>query len=105
MFLAILVGVAIAIKYLPQSFQIPAFVVATTVLLSPSLAPATIVTVPVPLGLLLLVGAFTNSINETFELVAFFPVWHAATIPSTALLAYFVGKKMYTVRQENEPHT
>ena len=79
---------------LARDHRIALVVLGATLLLTPAPGPATIVVVPVPLGLLLGGAVFTGSWMELASLIRSFPVWFAAAILITAGVSYFVARKL-----------
>ena len=68
-------------------------VAVATLLLAPSLGPATIAVVPVPFGMLFFISLFTWTWGELASWVTMFPLWHAISFPATACLSYFLVRK------------
>lgn len=78
------------VRRLPLIPRIALLVFAATLLITPSWAPATIITVPVPFGFLLGVTLITGSWNELVGMLGLFPIWHAIAFPVTASVFYVV---------------
>ncbi len=72
------------------------FATLSMLLLTPSFAPATVVVVPVPFGVILAIGIFSGAIQEVPSLVSLFWQWHIVVFPLTwgvSYLLYISGKK------------
>jgi hypothetical protein len=86
-------GVWFATRRMRVSRRSLVLVVVATLLLTPSLGPATIAVVPVPFGILFLTALFTWTWGELARWVTTLALGHAIAFPVTACLSYFlVGK-------------
>ena len=65
-----------------------------TLLFTPSWAPATIVVVPMPFGVMLGVGMFSGAPNEIIDLLLLFWWWHLPAFTITALISFKVATKI-----------
>ncbi len=68
----------------------PLLVLVSVFLLSPSLGPATIAVVPAPIGYLIIPTAIEGSWNDLAAWVRQYPLWHAISIPATAMISYII---------------
>lgn len=89
-----LLGAWFMVKRMPDSPRSLILVAIATLLLTPSWAPVTITVVLVPFGLLFIVTLFTWSWGELVGLVSLFPLWHAIAFSVTALISYFVIRRL-----------
>ena len=96
-----LAGIWLASRSLSRPLRLLIFVVAATILLTPSWAPATITIVSMPFGMLFFVALFTWSWDGLPQLLGFAPTWHLVAFPCTAVVAYFVGRRL--LRQHSAP--
>jgi hypothetical protein len=78
------------VRKLETGARLASVVLTSTLLLSPSWGSATIVTVPVPFGFLLLAAVVDGSLSSLTQLVALFPIWHTVAFPATAVVSYVV---------------
>lgn len=90
----LLIGVWYAVRRMHDPWRSLVLVAMATLLLTPSLGPATITVVPVPFGFLFTVTLFTWSWGELAGLVGLFPLWHAIAFPSTALVSYLLIRRL-----------
>ncbi|WP_325892428.1 hypothetical protein [Grimontia sp. NTOU-MAR1] len=65
-----------------------------TLLFTPSFAPATIVVVPMPFGVMLGAGVFGGAPNEIAELLYLFWWWHLPAFIITGLISYKIAIKI-----------
>ncbi|RDS81372.1 hypothetical protein DWU99_16985 [Dyella psychrodurans] len=93
MFLPLL-GTWFMVRCMPDPQRSLILVTAATLLLTPSWGPATITVVLVPFGFLFIVTLFTWSWSELAGWVSLFPLWHAIAFSATALISYFVIRKL-----------
>ena len=77
-------------KFVPSKWQLLCKVTSGTLMLSLSFGPATIVLVPLPYGLLLLIGLFGGFINEALDIAVAFWQWHVISFSVTAALLWFI---------------
>lgn len=68
----------------------PLLVLVSVLLLTPSLGPATIAIVPVPIGYLVIATAIEWSWRDLVAWVGQYPLWHTISIPATALISYII---------------
>ena len=100
-FLALIAGIT---RFSNSNYQPIVFATLSMLLLTPSFAPATIVAVPVPFGVILAIGIFAGAIHEVPSLVYLFWQWHIAAFPLTwvaSYLLYVLGKKYICNRLKN----
>ena len=71
------------------------FALLFSLLLTPSLAPATINVIPVPFGYHIGVAIFAGAQLELIALLFFFGWWHLIAFPLTALVGFAIGKLVY----------
>jgi hypothetical protein len=91
--LPLIVAIAVLgvlVRKLQFSARVAILVVSATLLLTPSMGPATITFVPVPFGYLLGITAATGAWTHVLDMVYLFPKWHAVAFPATAVLSYFL---------------
>lgn len=97
-FLAIAVGVTFAVAYLTRGLGRTAWttlvVIVSSLLVTPTMGPATIAVVPVTFGWLLIPSIATGSWSELGGWLAAYPVWHAFAFPATAALSYLVLRRV-----------
>jgi hypothetical protein len=97
-FLAAALGLTALVGYLAKGLErrtwLCLLVVTSTLLITPTLGPATIAVVPVTFGWLLLPSVATWSWPELGSWVAAYPVWHAFAFPATAILSYLVLRRV-----------
>jgi hypothetical protein len=101
---AILFGVLLApmvlIVYLVAVFtrrysarvRMAAVVLSATLLITPSLAPATIAVIAVPFGYLLIITLVTFQLGELWQLTRVFPTWYAIAFPVTLAISYVAAR-------------
>ena len=89
-FLAAIVAIWLLSRGLSPTRRILLVVTSTTLLLTPSWGPATIVAVPVPFGFLLCLALFAGTWGELVGLVSDFAIWHLIAFPTAAVLSYVV---------------
>lgn len=87
-------GVWFIVRRLPTVPRIISLVLTATLILPPSLGPATITVVPIPFGFLLVVAVFSGEWRGVIELLAMFPVWHAIAFPATATASYLIVRRL-----------
>ena len=73
-------------KYASPAWQDPLLIASGTILCAPSFAPATIVAVPMPYGLILIISVFFGAMNESFGIAIHFWKWHLISFFITASL-------------------
>ena len=97
-FLAIALAVTALIGYFTKRLShrtwLPLMVVTSSLLLTPTLGPATIAVVPVTFGWLLVASVATCAWSELGGWIAAYPVWHAIAFPATAVLSYLVLRRV-----------
>ena len=76
--------------------RIAILVISAALLITPSWAPATIVTVPVPFGFLLGIALFTGGWSELVGTLGFFAIWHAIAFPATAVVFYIIVRLLFS---------
>lgn len=94
--LFLLVFIGGATKFSKRKFRPVVFATLSMVLLTPSFAPATVVVVPVPFGVILAIGVFAGAVHEIPGLVSLFWQWHMFAFPTTWVafyLLYLLGIK------------
>jgi hypothetical protein len=105
--LVVIAVLGVLVRNLRFSVRVAILVVSATILLTPSLGPATITFVPVPFGYLLGITAVTGTWPHVLDTVNLFPRWHAVAFPATAVLCYFVLRWVLSnnsVRAITGPH-
>ena len=97
-FLAIAVGVTVLVAFLTRRLGraawITLLVIVSSLLVTPTLGPATIAVVPVTFGWLLVPSVVTGSWSELGGWLAAYAAWHAFAFPATAALSYLVLRKV-----------
>ena len=97
-FLAIALGITALFGYLTRGLSrktwLPLLVVTSSLLLTPTLGPATIAVVPVTFGWLLIPTIATWSWSNLSSWIAAYPMWHAFAFPATAAISYFVLRRV-----------
>ena len=97
-FLAAAVGATVVVAFLTRGLGrtawITLLVVVSSLLVTPTMGPATIAVVPVTFGWLLVPSVATGSWSELGEWLAAYPVWHAFAFPATAGLSYLVLRRV-----------
>ena len=86
--------VACLTRGLPRTSWIALLVVVSSLLVTPTLGPATIAVVPVTFGWLLVPSVATGSWSELGRWLAAYPVWHAFAFPATAFVSFLVLRKV-----------
>jgi hypothetical protein len=71
-----------------------AAVISFVLCVTPSWASATIVSVPVPFGLILWFSAFPPSLDGIATTIRLWPIWHLVVFPLTATLGAFVFRRL-----------
>ena len=96
--LAVALGVTFAVAYLTRGLGRTAWtalvVIVSSLLVTPTMGPATIAVVPVTFGWLLIPTIATGSWSELGAWLAAYPVWHAFAFPATAALSYLALRKV-----------
>lgn len=92
----------LAIKLLPGKIRLPVFIALVMLLITPSLAPATIVVIPMPFGVLFFSGISGGFINELPSLLFTFWVWHIIAFPLTGFFGYYIGKKVLSNKSNQQ---
>ena len=92
--LGLLIGFSFVVRRMPIKARLPVFVSVAVLLATPSWAPATIVAVPIPFGVLFFGSFFGGFIHELPELLLVFWWWHLIAFPLVGLISYFVGRKV-----------
>jgi hypothetical protein len=97
-FLAVALGVTFVVACLTRALSRTAWtalvVVISSLLVTPTMGPATIAVVPVTFGWLLIPSIATGSWSELGRWLAAYPVWHAFAFPATAALSYLVLRRV-----------
>ena len=97
-FFAIAVGVTFLIAVLAGGLGRTAWLalltVVATLLVTPTMGPATIAVVPVTFGWLLIPTIVAGSWFELGGWLTAYPVWHAFAFPITAALSYLVLRRV-----------
>ena len=97
-FLAAAVGATVVVAFLTRGLGraawITLLVVVSSLLVTPTMGPATIAVVPVTFGWLLVPSVATGSWSELGGWLAAYPVWHAFAFPTTAVLSYLVLRRV-----------
>jgi hypothetical protein len=98
-FLAAAVGATVVVAFLARGLGrttwITLLVVVSSLLVTPTMGPATIAAVPVTFGWLLIPSVATGSWSELGGWLAAYPVWHAFAFPATAVLSYLVLRRVH----------
>jgi hypothetical protein len=81
-------------RRVPRKVQTPLLVIASCMLLTPTLGPATIAVVPVTFGWLLIPTVLTGSWPDLASWISEYPRWHAFAFPITALAAYLAIRRV-----------
>ncbi|MBQ0779638.1 MAG: hypothetical protein KBT79_02405 [Thalassolituus oleivorans] len=95
--LSVALVATLLVKQLPGEHRVTVCTAIYTLLFTPSWAPATIVAVPMPFGVMLGVGALTGAPNEIVDLLWFFWWWHLPAFIITGLISYKVATKLVGV--------
>ena len=97
-FLAVALGVTFIVAWLTRGLGrttwIALVVVVSSLLVTPTMGPATIAVVPVTFGWLLIPSAATGAWSELGAWLAAYPVWHAFAFPATAAISYLVLRRV-----------
>jgi hypothetical protein len=97
-FLAVAVGVTFVVAFLTRGLGrtawIALLVVVSSLLVTPTMGPATIAVVPVTFGWLLVPSVATGSWSELVAWLSAYPVWHAFAFPATAAISYLVLRRV-----------
>ena len=97
-FLAAAVGATVVVAFLTRGLGraawITLLVVVSSLLVTPTMGPATIAVVPVTFGWLLVPSVATGSWSELGGWLAAYPMWHAFAFPTTAVLSYLVLRRV-----------
>ena len=92
-------------RFLPARKRVLFCSVVYTLLFTPSWAPATIVMVPIPFGVMLGVGAVTGAPNEILDLLLVLWWWHTPAFLITGFVSSKVAKKLVGTPIVKEIHT
>jgi uncharacterized membrane protein len=92
-------------RFLPAGKKVLFCSVVYTLLFTPSWAPATIVMVPIPFGLILGFGAVIGAPNEILDLLLVFWWWHIPAFFITGFVSRKVAKKLVGTSSVKERHT
>ena len=92
-------------RFLPAEKRVLFCSVVYALLFTPSLAPATIVMVPIPFGVMLGVGAVTGAPNEILDLLLVLWWWHIPAFFITGFVSRKVAKKLVGTSSVKESHT
>ncbi|WP_064792103.1 hypothetical protein [Shewanella woodyi] len=103
--LCVAVVATLLAKQLPETMRVRFSTVIYTLLFTPSWAPATIVVVPIPFGVMLGVGALTGALNEILDLLLLFWWWHLPAFIVTGFISYKVASKVFGVSNVQSSHT
>lgn len=90
----IVLGIVVFRRRFPYGLRLAASVVLWTLLLAPSLVPATVAGFPAPFAVILAIGIFGGVMHEVIELVTLFAKWHAISFPVTAIVVYLISRKV-----------
>ena len=97
-FLAVALGVTFVVARLTRGLGrtawIALLVVVSSLLVTPTMGPATIAVVPVTFGWLLVPSIATGSWSELGGWLAAYPLWHAFAFPATASLSFLVLRRV-----------
>ena len=97
-FVAVALGVTFVVAFLTRGLSRTAWtalvVVISSLLVTPTMGPATIAVVPVTFGWLLIPSIATGSWSELGGWLTAYPVWHAFAFPATAALSYLVLRRV-----------
>jgi hypothetical protein len=88
--LIVVLAVGRILRSLRSAFRTPLLILASLLLLTPSLGPATIVVVPAPFGYLLIPTAIDGSWTALASWVMSYPLWNAVAFPATAIVSYMI---------------
>ncbi len=78
------------VRGLSLSRRISSVVLASTLLLTPSLGLATIAVVPVPFGILLVLTTIDGNLKHLADWIVSYSLWHTVAFPATAVVSYVV---------------
>ncbi|NKB33824.1 MAG: hypothetical protein GKR91_12065 [Pseudomonadales bacterium] len=94
-------------RLLPVKNPVLIFTVVCTLLLSPSLAPVTIMFVPAPLGVLLYFGVISGigGMIDVVTLIVILWQFHLISIPTTAFIAYIIAKIAFESKNSVDENT
>lgn len=92
-------------RFFPEEKRVLFCSVVYTLLFTPSWAPATIVMVPIPFGVMLGVGAATGAPNEILDLLLVLWWWHIPAFFITGFVSRKVAKKLVGPSSVKESHT
>jgi hypothetical protein len=96
-FLAVALGVTFVVAYLTRGLGRTAWialvVVVSSLLVTPTMGPATIAVVPVTFGWLLIPSVATGAWAELGGWLAAYPAWHAFAFPATAAISYLILRR------------
>jgi hypothetical protein len=97
-FFAVALGVTFVVAWLTRGLGRAAWialvVVVSTLLVTPTMGPATIAVVPVTFGWLLIPSVATGAWSDLGGWLAAYPVWHAFAFPATAAISYLVLRRV-----------
>lgn len=89
-FLSLIGAIAGIARFCNSNYRPAVFATLSMLLLTPSLAPATIVSVPVPFGAIIVIGVLAGAVPETPGLVSLFWRWYIVAFPLTWVLCYLL---------------
>ena len=97
-FLAVALGVTFVVAYLTRGLGRTAWialvVIVSSLLVTPTMGPATIAVVPVTFGWLLIPSVATGAWAELGGWLAAYSMWHAFAFPATAAISYLVLRRV-----------
>ena len=93
------------IEKFPSKKRIPIYTTVFTLVFTPSLAPATIVAIPLPFGIIILIGFLAGAPHEIPSLVSTFWQWHAVSFSMTAIVGFLLAKRRFNKSVAHESLT
>lgn len=88
--LLVVLTLGLLLRHVSPAIRMTLLMVASVLLLTPSLGPATIAVVPAPFGYLLISTAVSGSWQDLARWIMAYPLWHAVSFPATAVVSYSI---------------
>jgi len=97
-YVAPIVFAAFAVKKLSAPYRLPVFVGFAVLFLTPSWVPVVFVVVPIPFAFLLY-GCIVGGYQDVVKVIAGIWFWYVLAFPTTGIIAYLVGRKIFYIKK------